>query len=91
MNKKIDLEKLTIKDIKLKIDNIFGNIGFKEIGLLFDYKGPEVEFFKAQILVEGLKDFHITTKPNISEEEKRECVKETIRIWNIKGKPIFEL
>ena len=90
MSKEKDLEKLTIKDIKLTLDNIFGNIGFKEIGLLFDYKGPEVEFFKAQILVEGLTDFHITTKPNISDEEKRECIKEIIRIWN-KGTPILEL
>jgi len=91
MSKEIDLKKLTIQDVISPLDNIFGNIGFKEIGLLFDYKGPEVEFFKAQILEKGLDVFHITTKPNISIDEKRKCIRETISVWDVKGEPILEL
>ena len=85
----IDL--LLSPDIKKTLDSVTGFIGFSEIGLLFNFKGEEVEFFKSQILVDGLRDFHITTAPNISDEQKREAVRETIRLWDVEGELITEL
>ena len=89
--KQKDLEELLIYKFADEYKEVLGCINFNEIGKIFDYRGDEVEFFKAQILVEGLTQFHITTKPNITDEQKRECVRETIRLWNDKGTPITNL
>ena len=90
MSKSGDIDKLTTRKLKTELEGIVGNIGFQDIGRIFDYQGPEVEFFKAQILVEGLQDFHITTVPGITDEQKRECITEVIRLWDA-GEPITNL
>lgn len=88
MNKKskiLEIEELTTPpedSLDIAGRNILGHISLAEIGRLYNYKGEEVEFFKAQILVKGLIDFHITTIPNITDDQKRECVKETIETWD---------
>ena len=81
-------EKIYIKNFS---KDIIGHIGFREIGILFNFKGKEVEFFKSQILTKGLRDFHITINPNISEEEQRKCVREVIKEWNSKKVKIENL
>jgi len=68
-----------------------GIIGFKEVGILFNHKGPECEFFTNEILNKGLTDFHINVEPNLSVEKKREIVRNTIKNWDIKGKEIYYL
>jgi hypothetical protein len=91
MSKIEDVNNLTVKNLRQEFEKVFSHIGLKEIGFLFDYKRPEIEFFKAQILVKGLKQFHITVLPNLRDEEKRECVREIIRVWNIKKTEIRNL
>ena len=87
----IDIEKLTCRKLKEYFIDISDSIGFAEIGFLFDYSGPEIEFFKTQILVKGLKDFHIIVAPGLTLDEKREAVIETIASWDFKGKPRIEV
>ena len=66
-------------------------INFKVIGILFQGKGPEYEFFKNEIENEGLTGFSVSIKSRCSEDKKREIVRNLIATWDDKGTPITEL
>jgi len=67
-----------------------GIIGFIEVFELFEGEGPEVDFFRNEIEVKGLQDFHISIKSGLSDDSKRDIVRETIRAWDM-GTPITSL
>ncbi len=78
------------------IDNAFSSIDtitYTDILVLFDHKGPEIEFLNSQSIDEGLvlEDFHLTVKGGINDDKKRECVRGIIRIWNEPKERILEL
>jgi len=77
--KQLNIEKLTKRNETILVLDL---INFAEIGRLFNYKGAEIEFFKAQILVKGLEDFRLTVAPGLTDEQKREIVREEIANWN---------
>jgi hypothetical protein len=92
MNK--DIEALTTKEaqdinniLNKEVKKVFDHINFQEIGRLFNYEGKEIEFYKSQVLVHGLRDFHITLAPGVDDETKREIILEDIANWNNKGEP----
>ena len=74
------------KMIEKKMDLICETLTFKKIGKLFNYRGKEIEFFKSQVLVKELRDFHITVAPEITDDQKREAVIEMIDIWDDKSR-----
>lgn len=60
---------------------MFEIITIPHIVVLFGRDSDEVDFFFKQI-EEGLTDFHITVKGGITDDEKRDCVREAIRTWD---------
>lgn len=71
-----------IENLSKKIDNTIGFINLPEIGRLFNYEGEEIEFFKEQIVSNGLTSFHMSVLPSLNDEEKRNLVREVIETWD---------
>lgn len=50
-----------------------------------------IKFFEDQVSNEGLLDFHITIKPNLTNEQIANVLQETIDTWDSEAKPIYHV
>jgi len=85
------LKRAPLGKVEKELDKILNTLTFEVIGNLFDFKGPEVDFFKDQIVNKGLLDFHITIASGTTDDQKREAVKEIIELWDAKPRIITDL